>query len=37
MGLRRLDVTSHYSAEELAKVKKKKDRQPVKTKQVKRS
>lgn len=36
MGLRRLDVASHYSAEELAKVKKK-DRQPVKTKPVKRS
>ncbi len=31
MGLRRLDVASHYSAEELAKVKKRKDRQPVKT------
>lgn len=30
MGLRRLDVASHYSAEELAKVKKK-DGQPVKT------
>ena len=30
MGLRRLDVASHYSAEELAKVKKMKDRQPVK-------
>lgn len=30
MGLRRLGIASHYSVEELAKVKKK-DRQPVKT------